>query len=229
MRLLCCAYAGGAATAYRPWSSDVSPDIEIVAVQLPGRENRLREPPLERMDDIVGALHREVRPYLDGTPLTLFGHSMGGLAAFELARALHTTYPVAHLFVSACRAPRLPRGKELHLLPHAEFLAEIRALGGTPEDVLRNEELLEVFVPLLRADLAANETYRYRPAPPLTCPITAFGGTDDLTVHRAHLESWAVETTGPFSLTMLPGGHFFIGPRRTAVTRSIETSLQVFS
>ncbi len=211
---------------YRQWPAGLAQDVETVAIQLPGRGHRMGEAHLDRMDDIVESVANAIRPFLDGRPLAFFGHSMGGLVAFELARALRELTPVAHVFVSACRGPRETRsGPARHLLGDRDLIAELRALGGTPDEVLRNEELLQLVLPVLRKDFAAIDTYAYREATPLTCPITAFGGLADRTVDREGLLRWSLETTGPFRLHTFPGDHFFIGPSRLDVTRVIDESL----
>jgi surfactin synthase thioesterase subunit len=157
-------------------------------------------------------------------PLALFGHSMGAIVAFELARALGRD--VVHLIASGSAGPSLPRGgRGLHQLPHDELVAELERLGGTPEEVLQNRELLDLLVPRLRADLTASETYRRRPAPLLACPITVLGGRDDRAVSGASLAAWADETTGGFAQHMLAGDHFFVSTRRAEVLGLIGRAL----
>jgi medium-chain acyl-[acyl-carrier-protein] hydrolase len=225
VRLLCCSHAGGGASSFRRWPAALAPDIEAVSLQPPGRENRVRERPLSRVQDIVAEAVPAIQPILGGSQLALFGHSMGGLVAFELARALRDSSPIAHLFVSACGSPRVPRpSPPRHLLPDADFIGELRALGGTPEEVLR-DDVLRFFLPVLRADFAANDTYAYHPGRPLTCPITVFGGETDCSVTVPQLRAWALETSAPFELRMLAGDHFFIEPHMSVLTNAIANSL----
>lgn len=212
LRLFCFPYAGGAAAVFREAAEHLPDDIEIYAVQLPGRPPRMRDAPCTSLAELVEAVSVALHPALD-LPFALLGHSMGGLLAFELARTLRRQGGPAplHLFVSACRAPQLPRVEPpAHRLPDAAFIERLRSLGGTPEAMLANPELMELFLPTLRADFAVSETYGCAPEPPLDCPITAFGGIDDLQVSRQDLAAWRTQTGGPFQVRMLPGAHFFL-------------------
>ncbi|HCE70178.1 MAG TPA: putative thioesterase, partial [Ruegeria sp.] len=212
IRLFCFSYAGGGASTFRPWMQHLAPSIELCAVQLPGRENRLREAPLTRVDPIVDTLKQMLPAYFD-KPFALFGHSLGAILAFELARALrnHPEARLAHVFVSARIAPQaIDPEPPIYQLPEAQFLAKLRQLNGTPTMVFENEELLEMLMPILRADFALNETYAYRPEPPLDVPLTVFGGTEDPKVSEAELGEWSAQAGGRFALKMFPGDHFFV-------------------
>jgi medium-chain acyl-[acyl-carrier-protein] hydrolase len=196
-------------------------------VQLPGREGRLREAPFTRIEPLVQALAAELP--LAELPFAFFGHSMGALIAFELAHELARRggpQPLL-LFVSGRRAPRVPvREEPIHDLPEPQFLARLRDLNGTPEEVLQHAELMALLSPLLRADFALHETWTYREGePPLAIGISAFGGVADPEVTREDLEAWRVETTGPFRLRMLPGDHFFLLPGRRLVTEAVARDL----
>lgn len=212
LRLFCFPYAGGAASIFRIWSHELRRDIEICPIQLPGRENRLGEPPFTRLPPLVDALAQTLQPYLD-KPFALFGHSMGALISFELARQLrkkNSPGPV-HLFVSGRRAPQIPsRNLPMYQLPEAEFAEELRRFNGTPEAVLRNAELMQLLLPSLRADFSTVETYVYTTELPLECPISAFGGLQDKQVTRDDLAAWHCQTSGTFTLRILPGDHFFL-------------------
>jgi surfactin synthase thioesterase subunit len=212
VRLFCLPYAGGGASIFRRWSEEMPPGIEVCPIHLPGREGRLMEPAFTDVAPLVARLAEVLDPYLD-RPFALFGHSMGALIGFELARHLgHSGRPTpAHLFVSASRAPQLPRrGEPIHALPEAAFVDALRHMAGTPEAVLRDAELVQLMLPALRADFELVETYRYREGTPLAGPISAFGGVGDDLVRRSELASWAEQTGGPFELRMLPGNHFFL-------------------
>ena len=227
-RLFCFPYAGVGASAYRLWASGLPADLEVCAVQLPGRESRLREPAWRRIDSIVAALLLQLRPYLD-VPFAFFGHSMGAVVASELAAELARAGGPApqHLFVSARRAPHLPdRDAPLSGLDDAEFVAEInRRYGGIPEDVLRDREILELLLPCLRSDIEALERYQPEAAPQIGCPLVVFGGTEDGRATRADLEAWTTVATGGFRLRMFAGGHFFINTRRAEVLAEITATL----
>ncbi len=202
--------------------------VEVCAIQLPGRENRLREQPHTRLASLVEQLAEELEPYLD-LPFALFGHSMGAWIAFTLARRLRQRHPRSpvHLFVSGRRAPQIPSlHRPIHALPDPEFIGELRRrYGGLPEAVLRDPELLELFLPVLRADLTLVETYTYTPEPPLACPISAFGGAEDPASGPAGLAAWQAQTTATFSMRLFPGGHFFVQTARTAVLAEIRAAL----
>lgn len=212
IRLYCLPHSGGTAAVFRSWPEALPPDVEVQAAQLPGRETRIAEPPVRRLELLVeplaAAIAREAQ-----LPFALFGHSLGGLLAFEVCRRLRrlgAAGPV-QLFVAGCRAPHLPSpDPPIHALPDEEFLVELRRLNGTPADVLEHRELLRLVMPSLRADCEAAETYSHRPEPALGVPIAVYGGTDDDRVDFADLAAWRRHTTGDFSLRMLPGDHFFV-------------------
>ena len=212
MRLFCFPPAGSGAMMFRHWPGHLLPDLEVCAVQLPGRENRWREQPFDQLSRLLPPLTAAILPHL-GKPFAFFGHSMGALIGFELARHLRSTHDISprHLFVSSHPAPQIPgSGAPVHLLPDPALLEELRHLGGTPEAILNNSELMQLLLPTLRADLKLCETYVYQSAPPLGCPITAFGGSRDPKVTLAELRAWQSETCGPFALMLYPGGHFFL-------------------
>lgn len=226
-RLFCFPYAGGGSAIYRPWSKEIHPDIEVVPALLPGREFRMREPAYTRIEQLVEALAREIFPYLD-RPFAFFGHSMGAIISFELARRLRSERSVEpdHLFISGRRSPRVPRRDPyIHELPDPEFVAEIERLNGTPREVLEHRELMEMLIPMLRADFAVCHMHTYVPGPPLRCPITVFGGTQDETTPRDQLELWCEETTGVCRVRMLEGDHFFLNPQQTEILRLIANAL----
>jgi medium-chain acyl-[acyl-carrier-protein] hydrolase len=226
-RLFCFPYAGGSSSIYRPWSRQIRSDIEVVPVLLPGRELRLREPTYTRFDPLVEALTREIFPFLD-RPFAFFGHSMGAITSFEVARRLRLERGIEteHLFISGRRAPQLPQqDPEIHNLPDAEFLAEVQRLNGTPKEVLEHTELMEILLPMLRGDFAVVRNYNYVPGPPLKCSITVLGGTRDESAPQAKLEGWCAQTTGRCRVRMLDGDHFFVNQQQPAILRIIEETL----
>jgi medium-chain acyl-[acyl-carrier-protein] hydrolase len=226
LRLICLPYAGGSAAVFRPWAETLAPVAEVCAVQLPGRGSRLPEPPLEELPHIVEALADGLRPYWQ-RPYALFGHSMGALIGFELARRLRRegAPPPQILFVSGRRAPQTPStDSPTHDLPDPEFIEHLRGLGGTPAELLANPELMQLMLPVLRADFAVCQTYAYRDEPPLEFPISVFGGLSDST-ERDKLEGWRTHTRAGFSLHMLPGDHFFLNSSRQLLLRTIAARL----
>ncbi len=228
LRLFCVPYAGGGASIFRGWQDVLPASIEICPIQLPGRENRYREPRFTQLAPLVDALGMAIRPYLT-KPFAFFGHSLGGIMGYELTRYLrhqHGPLPV-RLMVSAHRAPQIAyRMPVAHDLPDAELMRELRRLNGMPDEVLDNANLMEILLPLLRADFAVAETYRYTPEPPLACPISAFGGLQDEGVSAADMEAWQQQTTGNFRLHMLPGDHFSVFKERDPLIAAIGRDLQ---
>ena len=227
VRLFCFPYAGGGATLFRTWPDGLPPFVEVYAAQLPGRGPRLSEPAFTHLTPMVGALAEAIRPHLD-KPFAFFGHSMGAMIGLELARLLrreHGPQP-AHLFVSGRRAPQWPEdSRRTYDLPEDEFVEELRRLSGTPREVLEHPELMQLMIPLLRADFAVCQTYEYVPEPPLSCPITVFGGVEDETGHE-QLEPWREQTTSAFELRMFPGNHFFIHEAQPQVLQIVGQQLR---
>jgi len=227
LRLFCFPYSGGTASIYRNWAASLLPQIEVCAVQLPGRASRMKEAPYKEYGSLVRAIAQELVPYFD-KPFAFFGHSMGALLSFELARALrreHGRLPL-HLFVSGRHAPQLPAAHPgFHALPDAEFIEALRSLNGTPQEVLDDPELRELIFPLLRADFAVNETYVYYPEPPLECPIDAFGGLQDKDVRVEDLKAWRQQTSAAFRLRMLPGDHFFLHTNEAMLLQALMQEL----
>jgi surfactin synthase thioesterase subunit len=208
--------------------SDISAQTELCAIQLPGRENSLKEPLFDSLPPLLDALARVVRRYL-GTPFAFVGHSMGALVSFELARKLRRQgfEGPTHMVVSGHRAPQLPdRQPQIHALPDDEVMAKLRTFGGTPEAVLQNPELMELFLPVLRADFAVCESYVYAKEEPLDCSITALGGSDDVKVSREELSAWRAQTRGSFSIHLFPGGHFFIQTVQMLVLKVLVRDLK---
>jgi medium-chain acyl-[acyl-carrier-protein] hydrolase len=224
LRLFCFPYAGGGASVYSAWPRNLPSAFEVCAVQLPGRETRLKEQPFRELTPVVEAVAAAIEPYLD-RPFAFFGHSMGALISFELARLLRERGGArpAHLFVSGRRAPQLPDDEPpTYDLPDEEFFAILRELNGTPTEVLEHPELMELVMPLLRADFALVQTYVYKPEAPLDCPITAFGGVQDVEVVREDIKAWREQTADAFSARLLPGDHFFLNhPQTRAVMLSV--------
>jgi medium-chain acyl-[acyl-carrier-protein] hydrolase len=211
-RIFTLPYSGGGASLFRTWGADLPPELEVCAIQLPGREVRIREPPFRTAEALVEALRPELTPRLD-LPFVIFGHSMGAVVAYALARALvRAGGPRPHkLLVSARPAPHLaPRHSPIHPLPDHELIDVLsRRYQAIPAAVLHEPELLALLLPMLRADLTLAETFHADPAP-LPLPIHAFGGRHDHTVSVAELDAWRAHTAHTFTLETLDGGHFFL-------------------
>ncbi len=220
LRVFCFPYAGAGASLFRSLSEQAPACIEICPVQLPGRENRFAEAPFFSLEVLVATLSHIMLPYLE-RPYVFFGHSMGALISFELACALrrkgHTPGP-ERLYISGHRAPHLPQPQPLlHRLADPQLIEALRSLHGTPEEILNNTELLRLLLPLLRADLAMCETYHYQPEPPLSSPISAFGGLQDQSVPRESLLAWREHTSSSFQVRFFPGDHFFFHTEQEAL------------
>jgi medium-chain acyl-[acyl-carrier-protein] hydrolase len=228
LRLFCLAYAGGTASMFREWSDHLPGDIEVCPIQLPGRGARLMETPFSEIAPLVEALAEALVPFLD-KPFALFGHSLGSLVGFELARWLrtqHRTRPV-HLFVSAAPAPQIPDLRlPIHKLSKKTFIAELRRLNGTPEELIDNKELMDIVLPSLRADFGLYENYRYAAEPALNCPISTYGGLSDRKVKVSDLEAWRDQTSVSFSIRMFPGDHFFFRTAEPLLLRALSKELR---
>lgn len=227
IRLFCFPYAGGGASIFHSWGANLPQEIEVCAVQLPGRENRLREPPYSGLQGLVQRLTGALSPLLD-RPFAFFGHSMGALISFELTRNLRRQglRGPAHLLVSAHRAPARPYPlPPLSQIPTRDLIEQLRYLGGTPDELLKDNQMMQFLLPVLRADFSVCETYTYLKEPPLDCAISAFGGLRDRYVSREDLADWQTETHGTVMVELLPGGHFFIHQEREQLLQSIRKSL----
>jgi medium-chain acyl-[acyl-carrier-protein] hydrolase len=227
LRLFCFPYAGGGTQIYRQWAKTLPDDVEVCAVQLPGRERRYAEPPIHSIASATDALSLALRPYLD-LPFALFGHSMGAVLAYEVARRFltETGREPDHLFVSGHRAPHLPtRKKSLHRLPDDDFVTGIRAMNGTPAEVFEYPELIELLLPMLRADFELVETYAELVGPRLSCPVIAMGGDADPDVLPEDLAAWRMVTRGPFRTLLFGGDHFFVNTARVPLLETLRRSL----
>jgi len=181
------------------------------------------------LSPLVQALAEAILPFLD-RPFAFFGHSMGAMISFELARILRRSpgLKLAHLFVSGRVAPHIIEDdRHTHELPEPEFIEELRRLNGTPIEALEHPELMQLMTPLLRADFSVVGTYTYLPDLPLSCPITALGGLQDSEVSREQLEAWREHTTASFSLHMFPGDHFYLNTERPLLLRVLSRKLEL--
>jgi medium-chain acyl-[acyl-carrier-protein] hydrolase len=227
LRLFCFPYAGGGASIYRAFPEGLPAHVEVAAVQLPGREGRLREAPMTDLATLVPKIADGLAPHLGTLPFAFFGHSMGAVLAFELARELRrrgAPGPV-HLVASACPAPHLPDEDATHTLPDAELTERLRELGGMSPEVLAHRELMEMILPIFRADAAITETYAHTEEAPLDTPITAIGGLDDAKATRDDVAAWRQHTRAGFAVAMLPGGHFFLQTARATVLATVARAL----
>lgn len=231
LRLLCLPYAGGRAGGFLGLAAELPAGVELGAVELPGHGGRLREVPFTRLRPLIEHVTDRLAERID-KPYVLFGYSMGALLAYEIAHELarrRWAGPRA-LIVAASEAPHAPPSRSpVHDLPRAVLLDRLDRFEGANTAMLRNEELGEVMLPRLRADMAVCETYAHQARPPLDCPLAAFGGESDTNVPRASLEAWAELTSGDFSVTYIPGGHFFLDSSRAVFAERLSAELARFT
>ena len=230
IRLFCFPYAGGGASVFLGWDARLGSEVEVCPIQLPGRENRISETPLTRMDTVADFAAEALEPYLDRR-VVFFGYSLGALIAYEVAiriLAAKRDQP-EHLIVAAHSAPQIQCYREqTWQLPDAEFKKRLQELNGTREEVLQNQELMALMLPLIRADFQLDETYNFcTDYDRLDCPITVFGGTKDQYVSDSHLRAWMKTTRGKFVLKMFDGGHFFIHNHAQDVVDAVGDAMGV--
>lgn len=228
LRLFCIPHAGGGASVFRGWADALPGFVEVCPVQLPGREQRIAERPFDRALPLAEALTEAVLRRAD-LPFAVFGHSNGALIGFEVARRLRRLgEPLpAHLFASGRRAPDVPPPAPLtHTLPDAEFIESLRVLGGIPDQLLAAPELLALYLPVLRADVAIHETYAMSDEPPLDLPITGYAGHDDPRAPPTLVAGWSAHTTRPFVLRTFEGGHFYLFTHRDPVLAQLGQDLE---
>lgn len=229
VRLVCFPHAGGSATYYFPVSSalgrsaDLAQKVEVLAVQYPGRQDRRHEPPVTDLGLLADAVHEALSPRQDDR-LVFFGHSMGASLAFEVARRMERP-PVA-LVASGRRAPSRRRDETVHRRDDDGVVAELKRLSGTDPSLLQDDELLRVFLPAIRADYRAIETYRCPPGATVPCPVTVFVGDSDPHVTMDEAQAWAGHTTGGFEMEVFEGGHFYLSARPAAVIERLSEVLR---
>lgn len=227
MRLFCLPFAGAGASSFAPLSRRLGDTVEVCAVQLPGRESRMQERCIGSVEALVAALEFSMRELMD-CPYAILGYSMGASIALELCRRLRggiLPQPVA-LFVVGAPGPRVPKRPPIAGLPHEQFVEELRRLGGTSQAILENSELLDIFLPVLRADFALSESYDYRVQEPLSLPTFAYAGESDALAPPVSVERWSDEVDGPFRMRRFAGGHFFVQSSLEAVADSILRDLE---
>ncbi|MGX6606770.1 thioesterase II family protein [Micromonosporaceae bacterium Da 78-11] len=226
--LFCLPHAGGGASAYRTWLGQV-PGVSVLPLQPPGREARLRDKPYERMQPLVEELATVVLGRAGGLPYAVYGHSLGGLVAFELLREIRRRGgpdPV-HLIVSGCAAPHLTvdDGPPVTGMTLPNLVEMLRRLGGTPEWLLADPAVLDMILPAVRADFSVKETYRHRPDTPLGVPITVLSSTDDPRArHEAQLR-WGELTSAGCAVHTLNGGHFAVFEQLGPTHRRLAAAL----
>lgn len=211
MRLLCLPHAGGSASAYFALSRELAPEVEVLAVQYPGRQDRRDEPLLASIEELRDGVAGALAPWLD-RPIALFGHSMGAVLAYEVARLMCRDggTPPAHLFVSGRGTPAQGVSMPLDELDDRAMITALDELGGTDIGLLADEEVLRMVAPAIRSDYRAVRTYRHAPGPLLPCPVTALIGDADAMAPVEEVDEWRAYTSADFSLKVFQGGHFYL-------------------
>ncbi|TVP65613.1 MAG: thioesterase [Nodularia sp. (in: Bacteria)] len=226
LRLFCFPYAGGSSLVFRNWQSALPGTIQVCPIELPGRGYRLMEPLFQDITSLIKTMVIDIQALCD-LPFAFFGHSLGALISFELACCLRREYgqvPV-QLFVSGRQAPKIPDFSPINNLSEPDLINEICRLGGTPKTVLENPEMIKLLLPMIRADLKIDETYKYQYSEPFDCPITVFGGWEDPETKIEDLQAWQEYTTAKFVLKMFSGNHFFINTAQDLLLESIKVML----
>ncbi|HVG21614.1 MAG TPA: alpha/beta fold hydrolase [Blastocatellia bacterium] len=226
IRLFCFPYAGGSDSIFRSWQGSFPDAIEVCPVQLPGRGARIMEPPFTEIGPLLQDATVALAPYLD-KPFAIFGHSMGALIGFEMARLLRRDYALQpiHLFVSGRCSPQTTIERNAKEPSDAEFINLLSRYNSALREVIEDPELMELMLPVIRADYTMCRSYQYSPAPPFDCSITALGGLLDPTVGRKCIEGWREHTRDTFIMRMLPGDHFFVNSERALVLAAIAREL----
>lgn len=225
VQLVCFPHAGGAASFYRTWPALLPASIELIAVQYPGREDRFDEPFVTDLHLLADRLTEAITTAAD-RPIALFGHSMGGALAHEVAIRLHERgMPPVQLIVSGKEPPQHCKGGAVHRRDDEGLRAELLRLGDANRRLVDDVELWALIRPVIRNDYTVIESYQPRPGPKLDCPVTAFVGEADPELTQAEAADWAQHTTGPFLLRTFPGDHFYLMAQRTRVVDAVSTTV----
>jgi surfactin synthase thioesterase subunit len=227
-RLICFPHAGGSASYYYPLSDALSPDMETLAIQYPGRQDRRAEGCITNLAELADRTYAALRDWQDGRPTVFFGHSMGSIMAFEVARRFQDDAgtPPAWLFASGYPAPSRLRGGTIHRRDDAGLVDELRTAGGTDPIWLQDEDLMASILPAVRGDYTAVETHPRVPGAQLDCPITMLVGDADPHTTLAEAEAWGEHTSKEFSLQVFPGGHFYLDQHGPEIIDTLSTTVK---
>lgn len=227
LRLFVFPYAGGSVQAFQSWSGYFPVEVDLCLVNLPGHGKRFGERAFVRLTRLVEVLADQIACEIQ-PPFIFYGHSMGALVSFELARELFRRYGdgPSHLFLSGHGAPHLPKSEpDTFNLPDSEFIANLKRLNGTPLQLLNDPEARQIFLPMLRADFEVVNTYEYRDAQPLLCPLSIYGGLQDMDVPVASLSAWEVHTSATCKVRLFEGDHFFIHDSRSEFVQILRNDV----
>ena len=227
LRLYCFPYAGGSAATYAHWHRKLQNSVQVIAVQPPGRANRIFEPPFREMGSLIDALYAEIKPFLD-RPYAFFGHSLGSRVAFELIKRIDRNKLMLPeiFFASGSRAPSVkPREFRTYDLPDKQFIEHLRSLNGTPEAIINNPDLMDLYLPLLRADFQISETYYSDATDKINSKICVFSGTKDEDITEQDLRQWYEHFHTKIGIKMIEGSHFFIEENSDHLLKEIKIRL----
>ena len=226
VRLVCLPHAGGSAPFYFPMSRALSPAVDVLSLQYPGRQDRRQDRAIENIGEYADAIAAELKPWLD-RPTALFGHSMGAVLAFEVTRRLERDLDFVPLviFASGRRAPSRYRDESVHLRDDDGIVAEMRVLSGTNPEILGNEEILRMVLPAIRSDYTAIEKYRSEPGAAVRAPITVLTGDNDPRTSLEEAQAWREHTSGAFDIHAFPGGHFFLANHQQQIVKIVSAAL----
>lgn len=228
LRLICFPYAGGNPDLFRGWTADLDADVELLAVRLPGRGCRIKEPPYQDWPQLIDDCLQALAPFLD-QPHVFYGHSFGGRLIYELAQRTRTLYPgqTRRLFISACRSPASEQRRPyLHKLSEEDFQRALLTMGGTAHEVLQNHMLMRLMLPALRSDMRLSELWCDWHEAPLQIPIHAYCGRQDPIDSYASMAGWSAHTRAGFELIEIDGGHFFLDSHRQPMLYSISERMR---
>lgn len=225
--VVCFPHAGGSASFYAPFARALAPRFDVLAVNCPGRQDRRAEPVIDDLAELADRIAEILPPFINDRRYAFFGHSMGAIAAFEVARRLECTEgtPPVVLWASARRAPSIPAGTAVHLLDDDGLVAVMKQLSGTPATLFDEEELIRWVLPAVRGDYQAIETYCCAPDATVTCPISVFVGDDDPITSADQAAAWQRHTTGEFALRVFSGGHFYLTDHGALILADIRARL----
>lgn len=228
IRLFCFPYAGGSATVFNSWVNQLPEEVELVAIQLPGRGSRMSEPLYTDMDSLANDLTDEIQALTD-VPYLFFGHSMGSRIAFKVLQKLETLGKgPMHFIASGSAAPNIPRGKKsIYDLPEDEFISELKKFNGTPEVVFQHEELMELCLPILRADFQIVDTYLENSTTQFNCGLDIWGGEEDEICNES-LSMWSNFFNDSGKVTKFVSDHFFIEKEKNAVLENLNTVIKQY-
>lgn len=229
LALICLSPAGGSPEQFRGWKQDLAPEVGVLSLRLPGHVQRLAEPPYRAWEPLIEDAFQALLPYL-ARPHAFYGHSFGGRLAYELTHQASAAFPgmTRRLFVGGCRTPDYPQPLPyLHLLPDVEFVAALRAMGGTPEEVVGNAELMRLLLPAIRAEIQLAEEWENRHAQGVDVPITAVCGSADPIAGPDLMRGWTGFSLRDGEFIELSGGHFFFETHRADLIAVINSRLSL--